>query len=468
MVMTLDEELDNVAEPREEEIEAGLLAIAESPSKFCTALLGFTPFPYQTELLEDPSKNIVVCAARQVGKSKIIGAKALWFAFTHENTSTYIVAATQRQSMMMFDGILSYLDQSDLIVESVVRKTRTQLHFTNGSKIVALPCGRRGRTLRGATSHMIIVDEAAFVPEEVILEVLLPMLATTNGTIILMSTPLDRSHFFYQAYNSPLWSRYHFKTEDNPLVTRDFLERQLEFLGERRFAQEHLAEFVDEEDTYFPVKLLRSCVHVCDCSEGCTYCGINSGKIKPTGNLYAGFDPGGLVDPAALVVVQKNSGPANNKKAFRVVLKKTFYVAKKNRENGKLPDEIYTKFTVQVSDYHKELHFQALIVDSTGIGRPIVDHCKELGLPVQGAVLLSKFQEEIFSNLKILFEQKQIELPDDLDLISSLNCITVSRNRIGGYMFDHPAGSHDDLAYALALAVWRAGKGEPIIIKMER
>jgi hypothetical protein len=80
----------------------------------------------------------------------------------------------------------------------------------------------------------------------------------------------------------------------------------------------------------------------------------------------------------------------------------------------------------------------------------------------------SKFQEEIFSNVKILFEQKQLELPDDLDLTSSLNCITVSRNRIGGYIFDHPPGSHDDLAYALALAVWRAGKGEPIIIKMER
>ncbi len=101
------------------------------------------------------------------------------------------------------------------------------------------------------------MDEAAFVPEEVILEVLLPMLSTTDGTIILMSTPLDRSHFFYQAFNSPVWSRYHFKTSDNPLVTREFLDKQREFLGERRFTQEHLAEFVDEEDTYFSIKLLR-------------------------------------------------------------------------------------------------------------------------------------------------------------------------------------------------------------------
>ncbi len=71
----------------------------------------------------------------------------------------------------MFDTILEYVEGNGLLLDSVVRKTRTQLHFTNGSKIVALPCGRKGRTLRGATAHFVIVDEAAFVPEEVILGV---------------------------------------------------------------------------------------------------------------------------------------------------------------------------------------------------------------------------------------------------------------------------------------------------------
>jgi len=134
-----------VSDPGEEEIEQGLLAVATSPSKFCTALLGFTPFPYQMELLEDPSKNIVVCAARQVGKSKIVGARALWFAFAHEKTATYIVAATQRQSSMMFDGILDYVETNELILESVVRKTRTQLHLTNGARLFRYPAEERVR-----------------------------------------------------------------------------------------------------------------------------------------------------------------------------------------------------------------------------------------------------------------------------------------------------------------------------------
>ena len=49
-------------------------------------------------------------------------------------------------------------------------------------------------------------------------------------------------------------------------------------------------------------------------------------------------------------------------------------------------------------------------------------------------------------------------------MLTSLNCIVSERNRIGGYSFSHPHGTHDDLAYALALAVWRAGKGGGTVI----
>ena len=96
--------------------------------------------------------------------------------------------------MLMFDKLLDCISKSELLQESVVRKTRTLLTFTNGSRIVALPCGRNGRTLRGESADLIIVDEAAFVPEDVILSVMMPMLATTDGTMIMMSTPYDRCY----------------------------------------------------------------------------------------------------------------------------------------------------------------------------------------------------------------------------------------------------------------------------------
>ncbi len=76
--------------------------------------------------------------------------------------------------------------------------------------------------------HLVIVDEANYVPEEVIKEVINPMMATTGATSILISTTFDRSHHFYKAYNNPYNSRYHFNSIDSPLVTNDFLLEQLE------------------------------------------------------------------------------------------------------------------------------------------------------------------------------------------------------------------------------------------------
>ncbi len=191
-----------------------------------------------------------------------------------------------------------------------------------------------------------------------------------------------------------------------------------------------------------------------------------------------------MTDPAALVVVQKIPGRSLSpqvvqqendkpdrefKPALRVLLVRTFLTKGSGMREEERPD-VYTKFNIEIAERHKKTPFTRLIVDSTGIGSPIVSHCKELGLPVQGMNLHRKNQDEIFSNLKILLERRLIELPDNLELLSSLNCIVTERNRIGEYSFTHPSGTHDDLAYALALAVWAAGSGPPptfIMMKQE-
>ncbi len=84
----------------------------------------------------------------------------------------------------MFDKVLDYVQRSSILMRSVVRKTRTMIKFSNGSVIRALPCGPYGKMLRGNSADCIIVDEAAFLPEEIIMDVAMPMLAARNGTII--------------------------------------------------------------------------------------------------------------------------------------------------------------------------------------------------------------------------------------------------------------------------------------------
>jgi reverse gyrase len=116
------------------------------PVTFARKILKFEPFSYQVQLLRDQNKRIVVCAGRQVGKSTTIAAKAIHFAVTNPRTTTLIVSPTLRQSMLMFDKILDFLENSPLR-RSVRYKSRTRIRFSNGSWVVALPCGRYGHTL---------------------------------------------------------------------------------------------------------------------------------------------------------------------------------------------------------------------------------------------------------------------------------------------------------------------------------
>jgi len=163
-----------------------LKKLREDPVTFAQTIMNFDPFPYQEKLLRDPSKRIVSVWGRQTGKTTTNAIKAIHFAYCNPKTLVLIVSPSLRQSMIMFDRILDLIYSNPWLPKSIIRKTRTLIHLDNGSRIVALPCS--ANLLRGYAASLIICDEASFMPEEVIIQVMFPMLSTTNGTAILLST----------------------------------------------------------------------------------------------------------------------------------------------------------------------------------------------------------------------------------------------------------------------------------------
>ncbi len=175
-------------------------------------------------------------------------------------------------------------------------------------------------------------------------------------------------------------------------------------------------------------------------------------------NCLEDTNPGGKQDSAAFVVVEKL--PDNS---LRFILQKTYLSKNKSGD-----ENLYTNFTVEIADLNQKLQLQELDIDSTGLGNPIVEHCKELKLPAVGLPLSARLKEQILSNLRLLIENKRIVLPPDILLLTNLNCIEADRTHSGGFSFSHPKGSHDDLAYALALACWAGTNyqsGSVIIMK---
>ena len=118
------------------------------PVAFAENFLGFHPYPYQEEFLRDPSPLIVACCGRQVGKTTLTAVKALHFALGTRSVRILIVSAGLRQSMILFDKILEFIELA-IPAKTLLRyRSRTKVQFLNGSEIVALPCGRDGSTLR--------------------------------------------------------------------------------------------------------------------------------------------------------------------------------------------------------------------------------------------------------------------------------------------------------------------------------
>ncbi len=422
---------------RDKRVDPELKASLQDPLIFCEQVLGFRLFEYQKKLMQDNAKRICACMGRQTGKSMTVSAKAIYFAMTNPKTTTLIISATLRQSMLMFDKILAFVYQSKAVQRSTAYRTRTRIQLKNGSWIIALPCGRTGATLRGHMAHLAILDEAAFIPEEVITSVVLPMLSTTDGYCWMLSTPYDRDHVFYKAFNDPSWSVYHLPSSANPLISKEFLEEQRKLVGEINFRQEYEAEFVDDYNAYLPMPLIRSCVDP-ELGEECE-------PRKWDEPTYAGYDPGGKRDPAALVAVTWDEA----ERVFYVRYAKTWM------------EQDYTTTNHAVADICSTMKVEKLCVDQTGLGNPIMEHLSEIcrAGSVEGINFTQRTKEELLLNLKLLFEQKLIRIPNDRELLASLNCITYERTHAGGYRFESLRGTHDDLAYALALAVWAARQG---------
>jgi phage FluMu gp28-like protein len=423
--------------------------LRRDPVAFAEAVLDFKPFSYQAELLRCQSKRIVACWARQTGKTTAIAIKVVHSAFTNANTTTLIVSRGLRQSMIMY-GVIENLVKVHLVLRrSVVKSTRTMIQLSNGSRIVALPCGPDGASLRGYTADLVVMDEAAFMPEDVIASVIFPMLATTNGTAIMLSTPWGRDHIFYRSFkNLNYWSQQ-VKAGVCPLISKEFLEEQRRDIGELRYRMEYEAEFVEDENSFFSQDLIRECVEDYDLVDESQL--LAEGRIA--GNYYLGADFGKKVDYSVVALLK-----AEENERLRLVFLKQFPLGTPYIDVVGFIQRLNHKFDI-ANGY----------VDQSAIGESLLEEIKEFAPQISGLAFTAKVKQDLMILLQTRMEQKRIVLPLDRAFLSQINeqqyrfgkaKPTEKPEEKGIMTFYHPSGTHDDQLWALALALYAAKEKE--------
>ncbi|MEH3076193.1 MAG: terminase family protein [Quadrisphaera sp.] len=244
-------------------------AASDSPAldagAFALRLLGAPLWDHQLELVRSPARYRVVCAGRQVGKSRSLAVLALFEAATRRGITVLLVSAGEVASLRLLEECAGLASASPLLAGSVVNELRTSLTLSNGSRILSVPASQR--QVRGWAVDLLIVDEAAFIDPELWRAAEPSIIARPGSRVVLCSTPWGGSDHFFKL----LWQRgmdapdeqvqaWHWPSSVSPLVDDVLLEEIRLREAPDYFEREFLAVWTSESGAYFTTAELDSAV----------------------------------------------------------------------------------------------------------------------------------------------------------------------------------------------------------------
>lgn len=132
----------------------------------------------------------------------------------------------------------------------LVSINKHEMHFRRGGSILALPGSEK--TVRGYTADLVIIDEAARVDDSLYYSVR-PMLATTGGELVALTTPNGKRGWFYDEYEKGAgdWQRIRITANECPRISSAFLDEERRRMPDAWFRSEYLCEFTEALDSVF-------------------------------------------------------------------------------------------------------------------------------------------------------------------------------------------------------------------------
>jgi len=400
-------------------------------------------YSYQLDMLKGILQNerVVAVCARQSGKSETVGCATVIEAMRTKDGHIIIVAPTDRQAGELFLKVANYLKMPGVIdtVESLTARTAL---LKNGCRISAFPVGNDGDNLRGMTATMLILEEAAFIKDAIVNEVLMPMVSSPGAKLIKISTPRGKNHF-YKSYQAANYKTFKYTWKDAVTAGRysqSFIDEARANSTETQFAVEYDSEFVEGADNYFPSQLIQDCIDN----------DLNQDWVPVAGKLYfMGIDV---------------AYAGKDKSVFTIIETDTTYsYAKAVHIFEYVTNTVGSAFdkAVELQDTWK---CKKIFVDATTAGSGLVEMLKRIfnasqtkklrGDIVEGIVFTNASKINMFSNLKLHMEHGNILIPNHSDLIYQLQDFRYElSDKSDAVKLHHSPGGHDDYPDSLALAV---------------
>lgn len=204
--------------------------------------LGFDPDPWQMNLLDSEAKRMILACGRQVGKSTVTGLKAYRKAKVSPGSLTLLISNSYRQSLILFEKVEDAVRRDGM--SQVDKLNLQELKLKNGSRIIAAP--GKGETVRGFSGvDLLVIDEAAYVPDA-LYSAVAPMIAASGGQVILLSSPGGKDGFFWKVWDrGEDWERYRVLAAECPRISAEFLATERRMIPDHVYRREYEAEFTE-------------------------------------------------------------------------------------------------------------------------------------------------------------------------------------------------------------------------------
>jgi hypothetical protein len=307
---------------------------------------------------------------------------------------------------------------------------------------------------RGLSADGIVIDEAADVSEEAWYEVLHPMLIDTGGWSLFLGTPKGHNWFWREyehardrensiAFTAPTKGAQVIDGQlvrvphplENPDIPWEEIVEIFNTTPERTFRQEILAEFL--ENAGGVVRGVRDAVGG----------RLEAGPSLPATEYIMGVDFAKHNDFTVCVVIDR-------------LRRQVVDFQRWNQADWPLQER-------RVCEIAAKWNNALVWADETGLGGPILDHLRRMGIRICGYTFTQNSKRELIDNMVLLVEQRQVHYPDIPVLISELSSYEYERLPGGGLRMNAPSGMHDDCVIAFALACWPLARtSSPITLDM--
>ncbi len=434
------------------------------------ALVGHPLTPWQVTALRLRCLFSVIVGPRQVGKSRTLAVLAVWWAFRRPGQTVLLVSAGERSSRRLLGQVRRVLDHP-LLTGEVVEESGERVLLGNGSQIVSVPASERA--IRGFSVDLLLVDEAAFVSDDVLEGAALPTITAREADgarVVMACTAWEASGLFYRfamqgedghgEVETFRWRLTDASTENGGWITPGYVDLMRSSMDPLRWRTEYECEFVQGGAGFFSRADLMAAV--------APYA-MTAPEDASGGTVVLGADWGNRVDSHAVALLGVvddyglNGHPVfflpwleSSRARYRVQADRVARIAKAAPRRGWRGGFTAGNTGVPFLTPGQGRGYQVaqVLSEANGVGGPATEALEDaLGSHRVTRVNTTQASKELaFGRLLDLLSSDALVLPDEPPLLRELAGLEAHATPNGGVRIAAAGVGHDDLALALSFA----------------